>query len=293
MKMAVVSLIVLAVLSVNGVAQEYTRWGLPEGAKLRLGKGRANRIAYSPDGARLAVAGSIGIWLYDAATYKEVALLSGHTAPVERIAFNPNGSVVASWSSDRTARVWSVKTGEHLRTFSVRGHQFGRGAISADGSVLACQVGRTVELWDVQTGELMGVVRELSRSLRGIAISDDGSLIACGNVDGTVDLWDANTGQQLHKLAGHTDEVRILAFNLDGSALASGSFDRTVRLWNTKTGEHLSPYFECTDHIASLAFGPKGERLAIGLVNHEVELWKVKEMWGFKNARTATQARWT
>ena len=62
MKMAVVSLIVLAVLSVNGVAQEYTRWGLPEGAKLRLGKGRVNRIAYSPDGARLAVAGSIGIW---------------------------------------------------------------------------------------------------------------------------------------------------------------------------------------------------------------------------------------
>ena len=43
-------------------------------------------MAYSPDGTRLAVASSIGIWLYDTATHQvgnsrngEVALLTGHT----------------------------------------------------------------------------------------------------------------------------------------------------------------------------------------------------------------------
>ena len=44
---------------------DYTRWNLPKDAKARLGKGRANDSAYSPDGKRLAVASSIGIWLYD------------------------------------------------------------------------------------------------------------------------------------------------------------------------------------------------------------------------------------
>ena len=72
----------------NTFAQDYTRWGLPEGAKVRLGKGRiSGNIVYSPDGTRLAVASSIGIWLYDTGTYQEVALLTGHTDSVSSVAF--------------------------------------------------------------------------------------------------------------------------------------------------------------------------------------------------------------
>ncbi|MCE2439213.1 MAG: hypothetical protein J4F39_07290 [Candidatus Latescibacteria bacterium] len=41
-------------------AQDHTRWGLPEGALARLGKGRIAEVAYSPDGT-LAVASTIGI----------------------------------------------------------------------------------------------------------------------------------------------------------------------------------------------------------------------------------------
>ena len=39
-------------------AQDYTRWGLPEGAKARLGKGCAYLVISHilPDGTRLAVA---------------------------------------------------------------------------------------------------------------------------------------------------------------------------------------------------------------------------------------------
>ena len=41
----------------NAPAQDYTQWGLPEGAIARIGKGSITDIAYSPDGSRLAVAG--------------------------------------------------------------------------------------------------------------------------------------------------------------------------------------------------------------------------------------------
>lgn len=50
----------------NTIAQDYTTWGLPDGAKARLGKGKiTGNIAFTPDGNRLAVASSIGIWIYD------------------------------------------------------------------------------------------------------------------------------------------------------------------------------------------------------------------------------------
>ena len=51
----------------NTFAQDNTQWGVPEGARVRLGKGRTGEMLYSPDGTLLAVASGIGIWLYDTA----------------------------------------------------------------------------------------------------------------------------------------------------------------------------------------------------------------------------------
>ena len=57
----------------------YQGWHLPDGAIARLGKGAIGMgdraVAFSPDGQRLAVASSTGIWLYDVATFRELDLL--------------------------------------------------------------------------------------------------------------------------------------------------------------------------------------------------------------------------
>ena len=79
MKTIVTPFILFILFTLNASAQDYTQWHLPEGAKARLGKGAIHEIQYSPDGTRLAVASSIGIWLYDTTTYQEVALLTEHT----------------------------------------------------------------------------------------------------------------------------------------------------------------------------------------------------------------------
>ena len=84
MKTTVTLLILLTVVSLNTFAQDYTQWGLPDGATARLGKGWIAEIVYSPDGTRLAVGGGIGIWLYDTATDQEVALLTGHRGSCQK-----------------------------------------------------------------------------------------------------------------------------------------------------------------------------------------------------------------
>ena len=102
MRIAVILLLLCILFPLNTLSEDYTKMGLPDGATARLGKGPISDIAYSPDGTRLAVAGSVGIWIYDTATLEEVDLLISHTASVGDVAFGPDGSVLASGSRDAT-----------------------------------------------------------------------------------------------------------------------------------------------------------------------------------------------
>lgn len=81
---------------------------LPEGAVARLGKGIINEVAFSPDGKYLAVASSIGVWLYDAKTYQEVSYLESDGS-LKSISFSPDSSLLASGSLDQTIILWNMK----------------------------------------------------------------------------------------------------------------------------------------------------------------------------------------
>ena len=111
-----------AISSTDGLAvADYATWHLPEGALARLGKGAVEAVAFSPDGQVLAVAGSIGIWLYDVATYRELALLTGNTGEIFSMSFSPDGSVLAAGGSDVV--LWDVSSRSQLAT--LQGHRSG------------------------------------------------------------------------------------------------------------------------------------------------------------------------
>ena len=84
-------------------------WNLPENAIARYGKGvmggSDRAIAFSPDGKHFAAATGAGIWIYDAQTYRELDLLTGHTRVVRAIAFSPDGKTLASGARDSIVKL--------------------------------------------------------------------------------------------------------------------------------------------------------------------------------------------
>ena len=267
--------------SLSSFAQNYTRIGLPEGAIARFGKGYVNDVKYSPDGTRLAVATSIGVWLYNTSTDVELNLLSEVPDYVEAIAFSPDGRTLASsgYSPNYIIRLWNVDTGELRSTFDGYEEILAL-AFSPDGTVLASSGGGPdypIRLWNVVNRQLQDTLLGHTNWTFALSFSADGKTLVSGSEDNTVQLWDLQTGELKYRLKGHLDDVNAVIFSKDGELFASGSDDGTIRLWAAHTGEMLTILkgdAKFPEGIKALAFSPNGTTLASATTD-QIWLWNI------------------
>ncbi|MDE0020982.1 MAG: hypothetical protein OXT69_06335 [Candidatus Poribacteria bacterium] len=181
-------------------APEYVQWNLPEGAEARLGKGFVSDIVFSPDGETMAAASSAGVWLYDAKTGKETALLGVPGEIAYAASFSPNGKILAVCSS-------YVVSGGVLR------------------------------LWDMRTMDVQSCM-EMSEDSVCVDFSPDGKTVVTGGGD-DVHLWDVRFGELIVSLKGHQHWVWSVAFSPDGTIVASGSNDMTIRNMGRRDGRTI------------------------------------------------------
>ena len=267
----------------NSTPPDSLRWHLPEGAKARLGKGRINDIVYSPDNTLLAVASSIGVWLYDVQTGQELDLLTSHTNWVRTVTFSPDGKTLASGNSDSTICLWHVQTRILHKTLTGYAGTGSNVVFSSDGTALASGgKDNTVRIWDAQTGKLQKTLKGHTNEVFSVVFSADGTTLATGSADNTIRLWDVETGT-LHKtlnLIEFTEEMTEIememVFSPDGKTLATWAWgwDIPIRLWDAQTGElQKTLKGQERDVVKDMAFSPDGKTLASAMDNRTIRLW--------------------
>ncbi|MDE0313423.1 MAG: sigma-70 family RNA polymerase sigma factor [Candidatus Poribacteria bacterium] len=263
----------------NNLTQESMQWNLPENAKARLGKGKIYEIQYSPDGAILAVASGIGIWLYDTTTHQEISLLTEHTSVVDCLAFSPDGRTFASGSRDGTILLWGYKSADGSVSVKTkltvdRGEISGLNlAFSPDGKTLASGTGDTIQFWDTITGEQKSALTSFNTFL---SFSPDGTtIIVCVDRNGTISLWNPITGKHKKTVPGHIDRVVSVALSPNGKTIAMGSDDGPIHLYDLDTSENKITLSGHKWQVLSLMFSSDGKMLVSGGWDQTVRLWDV------------------
>lgn len=262
----------------SSFAQDSSQWKLPDGATARLGKGSIIDITYAPDGMHFAVVSTIGIWLYDAHTYKETALLTGHTWEEDSvIAFSPDGKTLASASWDDPVRLWDVYTGQLRVTLTGYVNNVKALVFSPDGETLAIANANEILLWDAETGAQQMVLEGHTGSVKAITFVQDGSRLVSASWDGTMRVWDVLRGQHKSfdvKLNKYADVM----FSPDGKVLAMVHRNiGKIELWETDTGQFLRT-FTTAESVDAIAFLPDGKMLASsgGGPDYLIELWNAQ-----------------
>jgi WD40 repeat protein len=236
--------------------------------------GPAMQAAYSHDGTRVAVvdlAGEARIFTAPGGRLLET-LKNG--APLNAVAWTPDGRTVATGARDGRIRLWSLAAPQApVRVLDQGPGAWARTvAFSPDGRLLLTSGGAAARIWDAASGALLHRL-PTDRPGRSASFSPDGSLIVTVENGRTARIWRTATGAHVATLI-QAGEITSAAFGPNGTLVVTGSRDGTGRIWDSRTGRSKATLAgDPNQQVLTVAFSPTGNAVATGSTDDTARIW--------------------
>ena len=206
---------------------------------------RVTALDISSDGKLLATgtgepsrSGEIKIWnLADGTLVK--SLPEAHSDTILDIKFSPDGSMLASSSSDRFMKTFDVKTGELIRTFEGHTHH----VMSVDWNSIGRELStagadKVVKVWDAQTGTQKRTISGYGKEVTSLCFVELSDTILTASGDSNVQTKRTSNGGNIRSFGGFSDFVYTVDSSADGKLLAAGGEDSVIRIWSDNGQVH-------------------------------------------------------
>ncbi|KAI1207640.1 WD40 repeat-like protein [Annulohypoxylon truncatum] len=236
-----------------------------------------------------------------------IATFEGHCAPINAMAFSPDGTLLASDSKNGTEKIWDIVTGTDTTPLLCERKEFVSLDFSPDGRLSLTyhnyyinirELGRIDQvrftaysliftayslIWRAKTIEkLYTEIKTREATLQGhtdiitsITFTPDSGKLAFNSHHGTIKVWDSRTGMCVATITGHMATVTSLAFSPNEKQLASGSHDGAIKVWDLGTSMCVTTITGHMATVTSLAFSPNGRQLASGSLEGTIKLWDI------------------
>jgi WD40 repeat protein/regulator of sirC expression with transglutaminase-like and TPR domain len=233
-------------------------------------------IAFSPDGATLAVADGASVLFYDPRTGKPRAaepFAPAHTSAISGLAYSPDGQLLVTVSRGDRVKIWDRAAVAPPEIMAPPGS--GSPALSFTPDETTVVSGAPPKLWDPLTGQEK---RPFEKPLVGTMkcpIARDGRLLVThGPEAGVLHAFELATGKEVARLAPNHPTLYTAAISPDSRMVAAGVEHHDVKLWDVATQK---PRLILNNETAvwSSAFSPDGRLYATGNMGGRVRLFDV------------------